>query len=632
MGGKYSHIRMVFGSILLLIGTLMLGCISKEQPSIGTDQLTEDPNEVMSRLVRNLLKEADPVFVSYLAKERAQKYESLVERATDENQEFRYRLIYAYELLNAGENERAVIALEQLMSTYGSNQFNPDAVYEFRRLMALAYMRLGEVENCINRNGAVSCIFPIQDGGEYVVRRSAETAVRLYSDMLLDRPDDREAIWMLNLACMTLGNYPDSVPEPFRLPASAFDSEYELAPFENFSGRLGVNTMGISGGVCLEDFNRDGYLDIFTTSWDVRASVRLFFSTGKGAFEEVTEKSGLADMPGGLNVIHADYNNDGWPDIFILRGAWMGPSGNIPNSLLRNNGDGTFTDVTEASRLLSYHPTQAAVWADFNLDGFLDLFVANESASGVLHPCEFYINKGDGTFINRINQSGLSNLRGGGKGVAAGDVNNDGYPDLYLSNLEGANQLFILTSGTAPVPKFQEVTQTSGVEQPENSFPTWMWDFDQDGNLDIFVAAYQLLEQSEVAVSAAANAAGRLIGGHPVVYKNRGDGTFEDWSSKLNLKEAAFVMGANFGDIDNDGYPDVYLGTGDPGFTSVVPNKMYRNAGAAVFQDVTTSTQLGHIQKGHGIAFGDIDQDGDEDIFCVLGGLMRVMCSRMLYL
>jgi hypothetical protein len=606
---------------LLLIFLTILSCGQKSPEKESTPSSEQSgTTEKMVERIREIHKDVDPVNVSYLSSERARKYDQMAASSRDLNEQFRLRLMYAYESINAGDNDRAVLVLEQMLNQFRERGVSPEVSHPVKRLAALAYMRLGEVENCILRNSDESCIFPIMEGGEYTVRRGVEAAIRIYNEMLELKPDDAETIWMLNFAYMTLGQYPEEVPDRFLLPEKAFASAYDVPRFPNVATELGVNTLGLSGGVCLEDFNRDGKLDIFASSWDLREPVRLFFQKGDGSFEDVTQQSGLAEMPGGLNMIQADYNNDSWVDILILRGAWLGTSGGFPNSLLRNNGDGTFTDVTEEAGLLSYHPTQAAVWDDFNQDGWLDLFIANESVGASLNPCEFYISNGDGTFSNKINQARISNLRGFYKGVTSGDINNDGRPDLYISNFRGNNQLLLNEKEIDGIPLFKNITEEAGVGEPFNSFPTWMWDYNHDGLLDIFVAAYELQQQSEVARFATLNARGDWLGGQPHIYKNLGDNRFQEMSRKMGLEEAVFAMGANFGDIDNDGYPDVYLGTGDPSFTSIVPNKMYRNAKGEEFQDVTTASGLGHIQKGHAVAFGDLDNDGDQDIFCVLGG------------
>jgi len=168
-----------------------------------------------------------------------------------------------------------------------------------------------------------------------------------------------------------------------------------------------------------------------------------------------------------------------------------------------------------------------------------------------------------------------------------------------------------------------------GVEQPIFSFPAWFWDFDNDGWLDIFVADYS--SQAYVdnqTLKANQNAVEQIVESYlnqparstPRLYRNNQHGGFERVDDKLGLNIPSLAMGANFGDIDNDGYPDIYWGTGDPNFETLIPNRMFRNHAGKQFQDVTTSAGVGHLQKGHGISFGDLDNDGDQDIYAVMGG------------
>src|SRR4030095_13979009 len=141
-----------------------------------------------------------------------------------------------------------------------------------------------------------------------------------------------------------------------------------------------------------------------------------------------------------------------------------------------------------------------------------------------------------------------------------------------------------------------------------------------DGWLDIIVCGYEFTES--LAYYAAAEAIKSPVGnaGKIFLFRNKHDGTFEDVSAKVGLNKIAFAMGANFGDIDNDGYLDFYLGTGNPKFRSLIPNKLFKNLGGNRFVDVTTSSRVGNLQKGHGISFADLDNDGDEDIFIEMGG------------
>lgn len=163
---------------------------------------------------------------------------------------------------------------------------------------------------------------------------------------------------------------------------------------------MGVAGLAASGGAILDDFDNDGNLDLVASSWQVRDQIHYFHNDGNGSLDERTEAAGLTGEFGGLNIVQTDYNNDGWVDIHVIRGAWLRDAGHAPDSLLKNNGDGTFDDVTEAAGLLSFHPSQAAMWCDFDADGWLDLFVGNETTRGDEHACELFHNNGDGTFTD----------------------------------------------------------------------------------------------------------------------------------------------------------------------------------------------------------------------------------------
>ena len=152
--------------------------------------------------------------------------------------------------------------------------------------------------------------------------------------------------WVLNVAYMTLGEHPEKVPEKWLIPRSAFDSDYDIKHFSDVAFPLKLNVIGRSGSCIMEDFDGDGYLDIIASSSGLIAQLRNFRNNTDGTFHDATESAGLLGLVGGLNICHADYNNDGFPDIYVMRGAWTLEPGRDPNSLLRNNGDGTFDDVT----------------------------------------------------------------------------------------------------------------------------------------------------------------------------------------------------------------------------------------------------------------------------------------------
>ena len=607
----------------LALSLVLTACNSNSDKSEEEVKKTVDTEEEGTTKMVKLLSEVhgqiDPMKVGYfLNSSRAENYKSLIGTSQTLNEQLQANAQYAYELINAGRSADAIVEIHGLIEKFKQSGVDTKSTYGLYRLLALAYMRLGEQDNCIGNNNSESCIIPIQGKGVYTLKQGSETAIQIYEDMLKVNPEDLESVWMMNIAYMTLGQYPDKVPEQWRIPLSAFDSDYQIPPFKNIANQLNISTVGLSGGSCVDDFDNDGFLDIVASSWGVYDQLKIFLSNGDGTFRDHTENSGIKGITGGLNINHADYNNDGFKDILVLRGAWFADSGKMPNSLLKNNGDGTFSDVTFECGLLSQYPTQAATWNDFNNDGWLDLFIGNESSQNIDAPCEFFINN-KGTFQNITNQVGLGQIRGVVKGVTSGDINNDGWQDLYVSILGQPNRLFLNKSNGSNV-FFEDITEKSGTQEPFESFPTWMWDYNNDGWLDIFAASYNITSQ-KAAETLASNYFGKSFSTFiPKVYQNNGDGTFTENSDKMGLTEPMFAMGSNYGDLDNDGFLDFYIGTGAPSFTSIVPNKMYRNNKGKTFQDVTTSGRFGHIQKGHAVSFGDLDNDGDQDIFHVLGG------------
>ena len=197
----------------------------------------------------------------------------------------------------------------------------------------------------------------------------------------------------MNIAYMTLGKYPTEVPKEHLIAFDALDEKVSgFMPFENLAVDLGVDVNGLAGAAMTEDFNNDGHLDIFCSSYGLIDNVKLFMSDGKGGFVDETDKAMLTGITGGLNAKQADFNNDGFMDILILRGAWLDKGGEWPNSLLKNNGDGTFSDITIAAGMLSFCPTETASWADVNNDGWIDVFIANENNDNNQYPCELYLN------------------------------------------------------------------------------------------------------------------------------------------------------------------------------------------------------------------------------------------------
>jgi hypothetical protein len=534
----------------------------------------------------------------------------------------------AYDLLAEGKNTEAALnflAVKELASENGS-LLGPDFLNTIRELLAISYLRVGEEQSNQAAGDQDACVALLSGGAGYSKQDWSRAAIAEYMEILGDKPGDLTARWLLNLSYMTIGKYPGGVPRQYLIPPRVFKSEYEMPRFPDVAPRLGLNAVGRAGGGILEDFDGDGYVDIMVSSVGLRDQLRFYHNNADGTFTERTREAGLTGITGGLNITSADYNNDGLVDVFVPRGAWLGPAGHHPPSLLRNNGDGTFDDVTEEAHLLTLRPSHNAVWADYDNDGFLDLFLGTETIPGYneSNPCQLFHNNRDGTFTDVAEQAGLA-IKGWVKGAAWGDYDNDGLPDLYISRLFEPNLLFH-NDGAAPGGhwKFTDATSRAGVSEPLASFPCWFFDYDNDGWLDIFVSSCPAEDFSHVAGQVAADYLGLPTRAEtPRLYRNNHDGTFSNVTREVRLNRPLYTMGANFGDIDNDGWPDIYLGTGNPMFQSLMPNRMFRNAGGRFFQDVTTSGGFGDLQKGHGIAFGDLDNDGDQDIFAVFGGVYQ---------
>ncbi len=542
-----------------------------------------ESNRRTAERLREITVASDPMKSPFDFSARERQLRSALEKA-DTTERMKHALPHANLLLHAGETEAAIARYEEFDRYLTDNGLRLDSMLatQLRTMLGLSYLRLGERENCLLNHNADSCLFPIQGGGVHQHERGSRGAITHLTAQLEAFPGDLRARWLLNIAYMTLGEYPDKIPGRWRIDPRYFASDHDIKRFPDVAGALGLDIDDVAGGVVLEDFDRDGFLDLMVSAQGLQSQLRYFRSNGDGTFTQHTEEAGLAGLFGGLNLIHTDYNNDGFADVLVLRGGWLGSVGRYPVSLLRNNGDNTFTDVTEAAGLLRLQPTQTAVWLDYDNDGWLDLYLGAESEGEVVVPCALFRNNGNGAFTDVAAESGVA-VVGYVKAVVSADFNNDGRPDLYVSRRDGANHLFRNDGpaggpgpGGRPAWRFTDVAKEAGVTEPFRSFSAWFFDYDNDGWTDLFVNGYYIQDAGDVAadVLGLPHAAERAR-----LYRNRGDGTFADVSREAGVYRLLHTMGCNFGDLDNDGDQDIYSVVGGAIVTDNYHNQLFANPG-----------------------------------------------------
>jgi hypothetical protein len=533
-------------------------------------------------------------------------------------------------LLRVGEHQRSIQQFELALQRLEANSDVADAETfrekkeQILRWLAISNLRAGEIDHCIDMVNAESCIFPLRGEGIWANPTGAIKAQEWLLKLLAHDPDSLVGRYLLNVAHMAAGTFPDGVPPQWLLPRSAWAEGAPAPHFTNVGPELNVHQFTPAGGVVMDDFDNDGRLDVITCCIYKDVSLKYFHNDGDGKFSDWTERAGLQDQKGGLSLVQADYDNDGWMDIYVPRGAWLGGRGLVRHSLLRNRGDGTFEDVTEKAGMAGPDwPALAAQWCDYDNDGDLDLYKGNERLqNGDQAPSQLFRNNGDGTFTDVAREAGVENMRYT-RGLCWGDYDNDGDWDLYVSNFNELNRLY-RNDGTG---KFEDVGVALGVAEQnddpkkQRSFQSWFFDANNDGWLDLFSASFPLSGEGGKVDGIAAT----MFGLAPIdetckFWLNDGKGGFLDRTEEYGLAKSASVMGANIGDLDSDGWMDFYLSTGAPSFEVFVPKVAYMNQQGKGFADATATAGLGHLQKGHGVAFGDIDNDGDLDLYAQLGG------------
>jgi len=393
----------------------------------------------------------------------------------------------------------------------------------------------------------------------------------------------------------------------------------------------------IGAGGAFFDYDNDGLLDIYLVNGarlpdlqksEAGFSNQLYRNNGNGTFTDMTTKAGVAGRGYGGGVAAGDYDNDGHEDLYVT--TYQG------NILYRNNGDGTFVDVTNQARVAGGKWSTSAAFLDYNNDGKLDLFVTHyvnftfennvickdwEGRPYYCHPDVYdglpntlYRNNGDGTFTDVSKAAGIQNPQGKGLGVVAADYDGDGHIDIFVANDAVANFLYHNRGdGT-----FEDVTLISGTGfdrngRPQSCMGTDFGDYDRDGKLDLIVTNLEFETHT--------------------LYRNKGDGTFEDSTQETGLAQATFYYagwGTKFIDFDNDGFQDLFIANGGlldnielhkKGVTYAQSKLLLRNSnGKFINEGKRYGTDLSKPTVARGAAFGDYDNDGDIDVLVLNNG------------
>ncbi len=328
----------------------------------------------------------------------------------------------------------------------------------------------------------------------------------------------------------------------------------------------------VGAAVAAADYNNDGFIDVFVSSSGRNTPCHLFRNNHDGTFTDVAVQAGIADLNregGVMDAVWGDFDNDGWPDLYIVK--WS-----APNRLFRNNHDGTFTDVTRESGTGDIANGNAAIWFDYNGDGLLDLYVGNYFPTGadlwnlhttkIMHndfeharnggPNVLYRNNGDGTFTNVAPQLGVDDT-GWTLDVGACDLFNTGHMDLYLANDFGQDMIY-KNNGNGT---FTNITAHALPIDTRKGMNVDFADLDGDGYPDIYVSNI--------------TKPGYLVEGN-FLWRNNRDGTFTDQAPALGVDQAGWSWAAKFVDLDNDGEMEIVVLNG---FVSAGPGDYWFQLG-----------------------------------------------------
>jgi hypothetical protein len=358
------------------------------------------------------------------------------------------------------------------------------------------------------------------------------------------------------------------------------------------TGRI-VTDIATSSGLTWGDYDNDGFLDLFVPNMIRSPSPNgndfLYRNNGDGTFSAVTNTIIVTDALNSEVGVWGDYDNDGYLDLFVTHGQ------NVQSSFLfRNNGDGTFTRVTNGSPANTPGEYDGACWGDFDNDGFVDLFVTNAAGAQGPRLANFlYRNNGNGGFIRVTNGSVVTDL-GTARGCAWGDYDNDGQMDLFVPNAYLTTNALYRNRGHGT---FDRVTTGNVATDPADSRGCAWGDYDNDGHLDLFVANGGLTStQSDY------------------LHHNNGDGTFAKVTSGSVVTDSGHGFGCEWGDYDNDGFLDLFVANVGGN------NFLYHNNGDSSFTRITSGSLANDGGESWGCAWGDYDNDGFLDLVVANGG------------
>ncbi len=437
----------------------------------------------------------------------------------------------------------------------------------------------------------------------------------------LDRDHQQTRYWLW-LAAQKAGGYPEAVAPELRMTAR--DGYHPTTVrLEDVASRIGLDKISGGRGSAVFDADGDGRLDVVFAG--AHAGCGIYRNNGVGAdglasFSDASTGSGLDRCVYAFALAAGDYDNNGRTDLYVSSLGFYNGQG----KLMRNNGVGadgrlTFSDVTAEAGLETWGPGFTATWVDYDGDGYLDLYLAN-NLGGFFDrktPNRLFHNNGDGTFSDVTADAGLD-TRWTSIGAAWGDFSNNGRPDLFVSCL-GRGQLFRNNgAGADGKVTFTEVGREAGVDAPANGSVALVCDIDDDGWLDIVQFTYS---RPDDAIHTLRHGHGPPDGSPLRVLRNNRDGTFTDIAEDLGITGCWGTMSANAGDFDNDGHLDLFLGNGDPAMDRNEASVLLANDGRGSLRNVGFTAGLPFTGKGHGVNLADLAGDGRLHLIVAAGGI-----------